>query len=94
MGGMLLIGLLIVLWHLVVSVWPLLLVAGVVYAGWRWLVLAAGDARAREVRDQLRHEQARREIDRIALEATRAMYDAALSHGEVIEGTAVEVERR
>lgn len=46
-----------------------------------------------EARERLRHERARREIDRIALAATQAMCEAARSDSEVIEGTAVEIER-
>jgi hypothetical protein len=59
---------------------------------WRLLALPLIEARAHVARDRLRHEQARREIDRIALETTRAMYAAATRGGEVIEGTATEVQ--
>jgi hypothetical protein len=93
MGGLLLIGLLIELWNLLTELWPVLVAMLVLYGLWRWVALPAWDARAREARDRLRHEQARREIDRIALEASRAMYDAALNQGDVIEGTAVEIDR-
>jgi hypothetical protein len=93
MWGLLLIGLFIELWELARELWPLLLAAGVLYLICRWVVLSARDKRAREVRDRLRHEQARREIDRIALEASRAMYEAVLNQGDVTRGTAVEVRR-
>jgi hypothetical protein len=93
MWGLLLIGLFIELWELARELWPLLLAACVLYLIWRWVVLPAWDKRAREVREQMRHERARREIDRIAIETSRAMYDAACSHDDVIEGTAVEVRR-
>ena len=93
MWGLLLIGLFIELWELVRDLWPLLLAAFGLYLIWRWVVRPAWEVRAREVRDCLRHERARREIDRIALEASRAMYVAS-SNGDVIEGTAVELEVR
>lgn len=93
MWGLLLVGLLIELWDLVTELWPVLVAMLALYGLWRWVALPAWDARAREMRDRLRHEQARREIDRIALEASRAMYGAASRHDEVIEGTAVEVDR-
>ena len=92
MGGLLIIGLFIELCELVAKLWPALAVGVVLYISWRWLVVPAREARALEVRDRLRHERARREIDRIALEASRAMYDAAWSNSDVIEGTAVELE--
>jgi len=91
---LLIIGLAIELWHLLSSLWPLLLAVLAFYGFCRWLVAALLHARREAARDRLRNERARREIDRIALETRRAMYDAALRHGQVIEGTAVEVERR
>jgi hypothetical protein len=94
MGGLLLIGLLIELWELITRIWPVLLIAFLVYLFGRWVLLPAWDERAQEMRDQLRHEQARREIDRITLEASQAMCDAALRSGDFIEGTAVEIKRR
>jgi hypothetical protein len=93
MGGLLLIGLLIELWDLLSPLWPFLLGAVAVYVIWRWVLLPKWEAEARAAREQMRHERARREIDRIAIETSRAMYDAALGRGEVIEGTAVEVDR-
>ncbi len=90
---MVLVGLLIELVELLAPYWPLILAVTVLYAIWRWIVLPAREARAIEVRDRLRHERARREIDRIALETSRAMYEAARNPGDVIEGTAVEVKR-
>lgn len=97
MGGLLLVlmsvGLLIELVELLAPFWPLLLAVAAGYAIWRWIVFPAREARAIEVRDRLRHERARREIDRIALESSRTMYEAARNHNDVIEGTAVEVKR-
>ncbi len=93
MWGLLLIGLFIELWDLARELWPLLGAVVLLYLLWWWVVLPARDRRAREMRARLRHEQARREIDRIALETSRAMYEKALGHGDVIEGTAVEVKR-
>jgi len=93
MWGLLLVGLFIELWDLVRELWPLLVAVGLLYLLWRWVVLAR-DRRAREIRERLRHEQARREIDRIALETRRAMYEAALGADGVIEGTAVDIEVR
>ncbi len=93
---LLIVGLAIELWRLLAQLWPLIVTVLVGIAATR-LMLAANArrfVRAEEVREHLRHEQARREIDRIALETRRAMYDAALRHGEVIEGTAVEVRDR
>jgi flagellar biosynthesis/type III secretory pathway M-ring protein FliF/YscJ len=76
--------LLLVLWLLAVAVllvliklWPLCLAVALAWAIWRWVVLPRREYRAIEARDRLRHEQARREIDRITTTATRAMYDAA-----------------
>lgn len=90
MIGLFFIGILIVLFS---KLWPLLVIGLVLLALW-WLVIApAREAREHEERDRLRHEQARREIDRIAAEATRAMYAAAHESRDVIEGTAVEVTR-
>jgi predicted tellurium resistance membrane protein TerC len=94
MGGMLLIGLLIELCALVVEVWPLVVAAFALWLLWRLVILPSREARARERRDRLRHERARREIDRIATETRRAMYGAAALHGDIIEGTAVEVRDR
>ncbi len=88
------VGLAIELWHVLSSAWPLLLSVLAFYGSCRWLVAPLLHARAATVRDRLLHERARREIDRIALETRRAMYDAALCHGDVIEGTAVEVRDR
>lgn len=91
---LLIIGLLIDLWHLLIGLWPIVVVAAVLWLLWRHVVLPLVEVRAHAARDRLRHERARREIDRIAIETRRAMYDAALDHGDVIEGTAVEVKDR
>jgi type VI protein secretion system component VasK len=89
---LLIVGLAIDLWHLLSGVWPLLLVVAMLWLLWRRLALPLMEARAQAARDRLRHERARREIDRIALETSRAMYAAATRGGEVIEGTATKVE--
>ena len=89
MGGLLLIGLLILL---VVKLWPFFVAAAVLFLIWRFVIAPANDARAREVRERLRHERARQEIERIASETTRAMYTAATRSGEIIEGHAEEVQ--
>ena len=89
MGGLFIIGLLILF---VVKVWPFLLAALVGYLLWCFVVIPSREARERELRDRVRHERARREIDRIAAETTRAMYAATARSGDVIEGYAEEVE--
>lgn len=89
MGGLLVIGLLILL---VVKAWPFLLAAALAFMLWRFVFVPVREARERELRDRVRHERARREIDRIAAETTRAMYAATAQPGEVIEGYAEEVE--
>jgi hypothetical protein len=89
MGGLFLIGLLV----LFSKLWPLVLAGLALLLLWWFVIGPLRDARAREVRDHMRHEQARREIDRIAAETTRAMYQAASATGEVIDGSAMEVER-
>jgi hypothetical protein len=91
---LLIVGLAIDLWHLLVDLWPFVAVVAVLGLLFRWIVLPVRDAQLRDARDRLRHERAQREIDRIAIETRRAMYDAALRHGDVIEGTAVEVKDR
>lgn len=90
MGGLFLIGLLALL---VIKLWPYLLVLLALVLAWRYWIVPGREVRARELRDRLRHEQARREIDRIATETTRAMYQAACRSDEIIEATAEEVER-
>jgi hypothetical protein len=88
---LLIVGLAIDLWHLLSSLWPLLLVLAMLWLLWRLIALPLMEARAHAAHDRLRHAQARREIDRIALETTHAMYAAAACGGEVIDGTATEV---
>jgi flagellar biosynthesis/type III secretory pathway M-ring protein FliF/YscJ len=90
MGGLFLIGLLVLL---VIKLWPYLLALVTLWLVWRFLVMPVRDAHARELRDQLRHEEARRDIDRIAAETTRAMHAAAAREAGVIHTTAVEVEQ-
>jgi hypothetical protein len=89
MGGLLLVGLLVVL---LAKLWPFLVIGLAVWALWRFGIAPVREACAREHSEQLRHVQARRDIDRIATEARRAMHAAACD-GQVIEGTAVEVRR-
>lgn len=86
-------GLVITLWEWLSAVWPLLAAVAVLWLLWRLLAQPLLAAQTQADRDRLRHERARREIDRITAETQRSMYDAALRHGDVIEGTAVEVER-
>jgi flagellar biosynthesis/type III secretory pathway M-ring protein FliF/YscJ len=76
--------LLLVLWLLTAAVllaliklWPLCLAIALAWAIWRWVVLPRREYRAAEVRDRLRHEQARRAIDQIATTAIQAMHEAA-----------------
>jgi peptidoglycan/LPS O-acetylase OafA/YrhL len=85
MGGLLLVGLFILL---AIRLWPFLLAALLAYLLWRCVLVPMREAQAREVRERLRHEQARREIDRIATQTTQAMYAAARQNGDVIEGRA------
>jgi cbb3-type cytochrome oxidase subunit 3 len=94
MWGLLLVGLLIEFAEVVAVFWPVLLFLVVFYACWYWACRPVSVRAEREAREALRHEQARREIDRIALETSRAMYEAAIQHADVIEGTTVEIERR
>ncbi len=75
------------------GLWPYLLGLAGVLLLWRCAVVPLRAEHARDIREQLRHEHARREIDRIAAETTRAMHAAATRGGVVIEGTAEEVER-
>jgi flagellar biosynthesis/type III secretory pathway M-ring protein FliF/YscJ len=89
MGGLFLIGLLALI---ATKLWFYLLVLVALLLIWRFLVTPARDAHARELREQLRHEEARREIDRIAVETTRAMQAATRRGQDAIEATAIEVE--
>lgn len=80
---------------LVVKFWHLVVAALVLYGVWRWGIEPWRQAQARLARERLCHARARQEIDDIAFTTARAMYEAAaVTHGDVIEGTAVEVERR
>ena len=90
MGGLFLIGLLVML---LAELWPFLVIGLVGWALWRFGIAPVREACARERREQLRHAQARHDIDRIAAEARRAMHAAAASDGRVIDGRAVEVRR-
>jgi hypothetical protein len=91
---LLIVGLAIERWHVLSSLWPLLTAVTVGYGVCRWLAPLRPAPRPRDACDRLRHERARQEIDRIALQTRRGMYDAALRHGDVIEGTAIEVKDR
>jgi hypothetical protein len=97
MIGLALIALLVVVAAVLAGLCPVLGACWVFFALWR---LPSTEARAREVHEQLRHERARREIDRIAFETSRAMYAAVSINSDVtwgteaIEGTATELEVR
>jgi cobalamin biosynthesis protein CobD/CbiB len=94
MWALLVVGLLAMFIEQLLAFWPILLFVVLVFAFQSWMGRPVSAAAEREAREALRHEQARREIDRIALETTRAMYAAAIAHADVIEGTAVELEPR
>jgi uncharacterized membrane protein YuzA (DUF378 family) len=94
MIGIFLVGLIIVIAEALAPLWPILAAIVGLYGVWCWIVVPAAEARAVERHDRQRHERARREIDWIAMHARREMIDAALSHTNVIEGTAVEVTER
>lgn len=79
---------------LVVKFWHFLVAALVLYGLWRWGIAPYRQARAREVRERLRHARARQEIDDITFVTARAMYEAAAAQDDVIEGTCQEVGRR
>lgn len=92
MGGLLLIGLLVELCVLLAKLWPVLVTWLVLYLVWHSVIAPSREVRAREARDRLRHERARQEIDRIAIETSRAMYEAAVQGDtDVIDGHAVEI---
>jgi hypothetical protein len=79
---------------LVVKFWPFVAAVVVLYGVWRFGVEPYREARARQARERLRHARARQEIDDIAIATARAMYEAAPStHSDVIEGSAIEVQR-
>jgi hypothetical protein len=80
---------------LVVKFWHLLVAALVLYCLWRWGIAPYREARARAVRERLRHARARQEIDDITFATARAMYEAAArANDDVIESTAIEVGQR
>jgi hypothetical protein len=80
---------------LIVKFWHLVVAAVVLCGLWRWGIGPYREARAREVRERLRHARARQEIDDITFVTARAMYEAAAAaQGDVIEGTAIEVGQR
>lgn len=95
-----LIGLIIKLLALLVEVWPFVVFAVVGIIAWYRVICPGLDDLMQGARDRRRHEQARREIDRIAFETSRAMYETAVAHGgfadldDIIEGTAAELEAR
>ena len=83
--------LLLMLVMLIVKYWHLVVGALVLYLVWRWGIEPWREARVREAHDRLRHVRARRKIDRITFETTRAIHEAAArANGDVIESTAIE----
>jgi HAMP domain-containing protein len=84
MGGLFILLLLILLAHY----WYILVGAAVLYALWRMVI---EPLREREAAERLRHERARQEIRAIGVATTLAMYQAARSGSDVIEGTAEEL---
>ncbi|HEX3510040.1 MAG TPA: hypothetical protein VHT27_02965 [Solirubrobacteraceae bacterium] len=87
MGGLLIIGLLIVL---IVKLWPFLLAGAGMTALWLCVVSPARDRAAFEQRDRLRHELARREIDRVAFETSQAMVRAASNAPVVVDAEVLD----
>jgi hypothetical protein len=83
----------LVLIGFLIKYWYVVAVGAALYAVACWAAAVSRGYRVAQA-DRLRHEWARREMDRIALESSRAMVDAALSHEEVINGTATELDRR
>jgi hypothetical protein len=88
MGGFFILILLIFLVHY----WYVFAGGVALYALWRLVVMPRREYEAREAKDRLRHERARYEIDQIALQTTRAMYQAARNDPGIIEGTADELQ--
>lgn len=88
MGGFFILILLIFLVHY----WYVFAGGVALYALWRLVVMPRREYEAREAQDRLRHERARYEIDQIALQTTRAMYQAARNDPGIIEGTADELQ--
>jgi hypothetical protein len=86
MGGFFILILLIFLVHY----WYVLAGGMAFYALWHLIVVPLHEYEARQARDRLRHEHARRAIDQIALETASAMYQAARNDPGVIDGTAEE----
>jgi hypothetical protein len=80
---LLIIMLLIHYWYVVVG-------AGALCALWHMVVVPLRERQADLARDRLRHEQARRDIDRIAIATTQAMCEAARGGPEVVDGTVEE----
>jgi hypothetical protein len=95
-----LVELLIRLFEFLVEVWPRVVLAVILALSWFRVIRPVLEYRAQESGERLRHARARREIDRIAFETSRAMHEAAVAHGGftgragVIEGTATELEVR
>jgi hypothetical protein len=87
MGGLLVVALLIVV---IGKLWPFLLAAAAGAALWFFLIAPARERAAFERRDRLRHELARREIDRIAVEASRAMVRAASRAPGVVDAEVID----
>lgn len=57
---------------------------------WHLVIAPLGERQAELARDRVRHEQARREIDRIAMVTTQAMFEAARNSANVIDSTVEE----
>lgn len=94
MVGFFLVGLLIIVWELLTEIWPLLLSGLAMCLLARWVAIPVALAAATDARDRLRHERARRQIDRIASQTSRTMLDAALARAEVVERRAMKIRDR
>ncbi len=80
---------------LLVHYWYVVVGTVALYVFWHLVVVPLREHEAELARDRVRHEHARREIDRIAMATTQAMCEAAArANGDVIQSTAVEVGRR
>jgi hypothetical protein len=80
---LLIIMLLIHYWYVVVGI-------GALCALWHLVVVPLRERQAELAQDRLRHEHARREINRIAMATTQAMFEAARNEPNVIDSTVEE----
>jgi hypothetical protein len=87
MGGFFILVLLI----FVIQYWYIVVGGMALYALWGMVIEPWREREAREAAERLRHERARQEIREIGVATTLAMYQAAQSRSEVIEGTAEEL---